>query len=131
MIQFRVVDGRRRGDVLGAGRFPVRIGRGKSDQLRIEEAGVWESHVEIRLSAIEGFIVKARAEAPARRNGEPFVETQLHNGDVIELGSCRLQFLLSDVVQKGLHLREALTWIGIALFAAAQGGLIWWLLNPV
>jgi hypothetical protein len=66
----------------------------------------------------------------ARINGEQMDQsTALRNGDVIELGSLRMQFWLGEPRQRGLRLREGLTWLAIALICLGQIGLIYWLLR--
>jgi len=53
----------------------------------------------------------------------------LRSGDVIEAGSLKLQFWLSETRQAGLRLREGLTWAAIAAISLGQIALIYWLLS--
>jgi hypothetical protein len=62
-------------------------------------------------------------------NAAAVQETVLRNGDVIEAGSLKLQFWLSETRQVGLRLRESLTWVAIGLVCLAQVALIYWLLR--
>jgi len=67
--------------------------------------------------------------ALATINGQPLQRTVLRNGDLIEIGSVKMQFCLSETRQTGLRLREALTWAAIAGISLGQIGLIYWLLK--
>ena len=62
-------------------------------------------------------------------NGHAVAHGALHNGDLIELGALRLQFWLDETAQRGLLLRETLTWAAIAVISVAQIALIVWLLT--
>src|SRR5262245_48018196 len=86
-------------------KFPFVIGRGPWTDLQVQEPGVWERHLEvgfyngaIQLSVLDNAI--------ASRNGEPFQNMPLRNGDTIELGIVRIGFFLGAVTQKGFRLRE-------------------------
>ena len=78
---------------------------------------------------VAGFVLQARADAPASINGEPAKEGVLRNGDIIQLGSVKLQFWLSPTRQRGLRAREWFVWFGIALVCVGQVALIYWLLR--
>ena len=58
-------------------------------------------------------------------NGQPIQEAVLRNGDILQMGSLQLRFSLTPPVHRGLRVREALTWIGIALIALAQVALVY------
>jgi hypothetical protein len=127
MVQLTVLSGKTAGAVLVARRFPFRIGRATEDNLRLEEAGVWDGHLQLTLKMPAGFLITAHERASAEANGEPFKERIVRNGDVIEIGSTRIQLALSPTQQRGFRTREFLTWaalIGLFLF---QGYLIYWL----
>jgi hypothetical protein len=53
----------------------------------------------------------------------------LRNGDIISLGSVKIQFWLGPVGQRGLRLRELFVWILLALVVFSQFILIYWLLK--
>lgn len=111
-------------------RFPIVIGRSKTADVVLEEPGVWDRHAEIILDPSAGFQVRTFPNAPSRVNGEPIVENRvLRNGDVIDVGSVKLQFWLAQAKQRDLRLREALTWIGFGMVAAGQIWLIYWLVK--
>ena len=129
MVELRILSGKRAGTSWVARRFPVRVGRAPKDNLQLEEDGVWDQHCQLQLSRTEGFLLLARPEAPALVNGHPAERVLLRSGDLIQLGSVKLQFWLSANRQAALGLREWLTWIGIAGICLGQVGLIYWLLR--
>jgi pSer/pThr/pTyr-binding forkhead associated (FHA) protein len=120
MVQFRVLTGSRQGERLIASRFPWLIGRSNSAQLRLEDPGVWERHLEIALEDPGGFVASLLPGALATVNGSPFQQAKLRNGDVLDLGSVRLQFWLSEAPQKGLRWRESLTWLALGALSLVQ-----------
>ena len=129
MIQLNILSGKKTGTSWSTRRFPVHIGRSADADLQIVENGVWDDHIEIDLKRTEGFLLRTRPEAPASINGEPANQAVLGNGDVIQIGSARIQFWLSETRQRGLRVREWLTWAGIATICLGQVALIYWLLR--
>lgn len=110
--------------------FPVRIGRSTRSDIQLEDPAVWDEHVEVQLGPENDFIVAAHLHAPATINGDTISQSHsLRNGDVLGIGSVKLQFWLPDPGQRGLSFREWLTWIGIAMICAGQVALIYWLLS--
>ena len=77
----------------------------------MEEAGVWDEHARVELRPEEGFRLSAAGEALASVNGERVQEVLLRNGDVVELGSLKLQFWLSEARQPRWSVREGLGWL--------------------
>jgi hypothetical protein len=77
----------------------------------------------------DGFVLTAEANCFVAVNAAAVQETVLRNGDVIEAGSLKLQFWLSETRQVGLRLRESLTWVAIGLVCLVQVALIYWLLR--
>lgn len=128
MVQLSILSGKQAGSQWVARRFPVRIGRSAEADLRLDEAGVWDQHAQIRLKSREGFELRAENDALVSVNGEPFRSGLLRNGDRIELGAAKLQFWLAESRQRGLGSREMLTWVGIALVSLGQVALVYWLL---
>jgi hypothetical protein len=56
------------------------------------------------------------------------VETApLRNGDILTLGSVKLQFWLAPARQRGLKFRESLAWGLLAVVTLTQLALIYWL----
>lgn len=129
MVQLHILSGKQAGATFVARRFPVRIGRAAASDLRSEEAGVWERHLEIQFQPGDGFKLRAEADALVQINSQPAQEVLLRNGDVVEAGSLKLQFWLGETRQPSLRWREGLTWAGIAAITLGQIGLIYWLLN--
>ena len=129
IVQLKVLSGNKAGTLWLARRFPVHIGRSAAADLQLEEGGVWDQHLKLDFGAGEGFILSTQPDALASVNGQAVQRALLRNGDVIEIGSIKMQFWLGEVRQGGLRFREGLTWAGIAIVTLAQVGLIYWLLR--
>ena len=129
MIRINILSGARVGEQCRIGNFPFFIGRSAEAQIRIDDSGVWEKHLEVGLDPSLSFLLRVFPEALVALNGHQVTEEKLRNGDLIVLGSACLQFWLDESEQRGLRLREALTWAAIAVVSAAQCGLIYWLLT--
>ena len=126
MFQLRIFSGKLAGDWV-ARRFPVRVGRAPDADLRLEEDGVWDSHLEIDLRPAEGFVLTVQPGAFASVNHQTVQQAILRNGDQIELGAVKMQFGLSPTRHRSLRLREVLTWIALGLLCPGQVALIYWL----
>lgn len=129
MIQLKILSGKMAGTTFVARHFPVRIGRAAEADLRMEESGVWDEHLQIILAGKDGFMVETQASALATVNGQPAQQTALRNGDLIEIGALKIQFWLSEAPQRGLKIREAFVWAIIAAVTVTQLGLIYWLIQ--
>ena len=129
MVQLSVVSGKTAGTGLVIRRFPVRIGRSPKADLCLEEQGVWDDHLRLELHRGEGFVLETAPNALAAVNGHRAQRTVLRNGDIIEIGSARIQFWLSETRQSGLRLREGLTWAAIAAISLGQVALVYLLLR--
>ena len=105
------------------------IGRSPSADLHLEEDGIWDEHARLTLDPAEGFVLETTPHALATVNGETLARAILRNGDVIDLGSAKMQFGLSETRQKGLRFREVLTWAAITLITFGQLTLIYWLVR--
>jgi pSer/pThr/pTyr-binding forkhead associated (FHA) protein len=128
MVQFKILSGKKAGSLWEARRFPVRIGRAANANLQIEEAGVWDEHLRVSVES-EGFVLETQGSALAGVNGQPVQRAALRNGDVIEMGSARLQFWLSEARQRGQGFREAFVWTLVVLICFSQIALVYWLLT--
>ena len=128
MVQFKIVSGKMAGSEKVARHFPFRIGRAASDDLRVEDDGVWEEHVELTFHAVNGFVLTTHSNALAAINGQPFQKQVLRNGDAIEIGAAKIRFWLADTRQSSLRLREWLTWIAFLILVGMQIALIYCLL---
>jgi pSer/pThr/pTyr-binding forkhead associated (FHA) protein len=129
VIQLTVLSGKMAGATYVTRRFPVRIGRAADSELRLEEEGVWDNHLLLDLNPAEGFSLKTQPQALARVNGQRVGESLLRSGDIIELGSVRIQFWLNRAGQSGLGLSEALSWGAIIVVFFGQIAILYWLLR--
>ncbi len=129
MVQLKILSGKRAGATWVARRFPVRIGRAASADLRLEESGIWDQHLVLAFEPEAGVVLSTQAQALARLQGQPVERAVLRNGDTVELGSVQLQFWLSETRQGGLRWREALTWAGIGAVTLGQLALLYLLLR--
>jgi pSer/pThr/pTyr-binding forkhead associated (FHA) protein len=129
MVQLKILSGKKAGTVWMARRFPVRIGRSANASLQLEEDGVWDQHLQLDLVPIQGFRLSAQPDALTAVNGQPVEQTILRNGDLIEIGSLKMQFWLSETRQAGLRLREVFIWVVLAAVSLGQLGLIYWLVR--
>lgn len=109
--------------------FPFHIGRSPANDLRLEEPGVWEQHLELTFDATQGFILTSLANALTTVNGWPIQSALLRNGDTIELGSLKLRFWIGETRQGSLRLKECLVWATVILATALEVGLLCWLLK--
>ena len=129
MVQFQILSGKTAGSTWMARRFPVRIGRSISADLQSTDEGVWEDHVQLDLRSQDGFVLTVGPGAFATVNEEHVERAVLRNGDIIGLGSLKLQFWLGEIRQTSLRFREMLTWLGIASISLVQVFLIYWLMR--
>ena len=125
MVQLKIVAGKMAGAELVARHFPFRVGRSPGADLRLEDDGVWDLHLELTFDSATGFVLKTEPNALAAINGQPFREAVLRNGDAIELGAAKIRFWLGQTRQGGLRLREWLTWFSILLIIALQLFLVY------
>jgi pSer/pThr/pTyr-binding forkhead associated (FHA) protein len=124
MIHLQVLSGKKAGSRAVAGRFPFHIGRAPQNDLALEDDGVWEQHAVLEFKKRGGFHLAAVSHAIASVNGRQIETAVLRNGDVITLGSAKIQFWLAPVPQRGLRLRENLVWALLILVTLAQFVLI-------
>jgi predicted component of type VI protein secretion system len=129
VIQLQILSGKQAGSDIVVRRFPFTIGRSADANHKLEDAGVWDRHLQIEFRRHEGFCFVAQSNAMTVVNGEAAQNGILRNGDVIEVGSVQLRFWLARSEQMTLRVREALTWTALFALFAAQIGLIYWLLR--
>ncbi len=127
MIQLHILSGRQAGAFWVARRFPVRVGRGARSDLRLEADGVWEEHFEIDLKPGVGFQIAAKPEAFLAVNGQAVQSSVLSNGDLLELGTVKLQFWLAAVGQGRLRSWEWMVWVLLAAVVLSEIALMLWL----
>jgi predicted component of type VI protein secretion system len=128
VIQLHILSGRQAGGEFVVRRFPFLIGRAGA-HLPLEDAGVWERHLQIDFPRGEGFTFTTQSEAGVILNGTPAAAGLLRNGDLLELGAARLRVWLTRTRQPGLRWCESLIWISLLALMAAQAALVWWLLR--
>jgi pSer/pThr/pTyr-binding forkhead associated (FHA) protein len=129
MVQLKILSGTQAGSMTVARRFPFRVGRGAESDLRLEEPGVWDRHLEIAFEPRNGFLAVPRGEALITVNGKPSGAVRLRNGDQIEMGGAVVQFWLGETQQRGFRLREWMVWSTYALVTALELLLIFRLLE--
>lgn len=88
------IEGREPGTLPIAGRV-VRIGRHADNDVRLPDASVHRYHAVIERTPEEEFVITDLSGVEGngvRVNGERLAQSQLANGDLIELGRARLKF---------------------------------------
>jgi pSer/pThr/pTyr-binding forkhead associated (FHA) protein len=129
MIQLNVLSGKKAGSQTVVRHFPFRIGRAAQNDLSLDDDGIWDSHLSLELQRDnQRFILAVAPNALVAVNNQPVGNAPLRNGDIIGLGSVKLQFWLAAVQQRGLRLRELFVWGLLVLVTLAQFVLIYWLL---
>jgi hypothetical protein len=129
MVQLKILSGQKAGTALVARHFPVRVGRSPESDLQLEEPGVWADHFQIALNPAAGYVLETLPDALVTANGKPVETAVLRNGDLLEIGSLKIQFWLSDVPQRALWFREGLVWAILAGVCLGQIALIYWLIR--
>ena len=110
--------------------FPFWVGRAAECQLVLDQSGVWNRHLSLVLEQGVGVFAKPHNEAFFAINGKsPTGKVQLRQGDTLELGGVKLRFWLAPMEQKNFALREVITWTVLALLAATQVGVVYWLIR--
>jgi pSer/pThr/pTyr-binding forkhead associated (FHA) protein len=127
-VQLKLLSGKNSGAIHLLESFPAVIGRQAGSHLRLTQPGVWDRHLQIQLVPQEGFTLTVLPGSWALVNGHKLDRAVLRNGDVIEIGSVKLQFWLSPTRQQSMRLRETMTWISLGLLCAGQIALIYHLL---
>jgi pSer/pThr/pTyr-binding forkhead associated (FHA) protein len=125
MLQLKILSGKKAGTEYVARRFPVRIGRAASCDFCLEENGIWDHHADIAFDPAEGFIAVTQPNARLYVGGQPVERAVLRNGDVLEIGSARVQFWLSPTAQGRFVVREAVVWSALALLCIVQIALVY------
>lgn len=120
MLQFRAIAGSSQNTVWEVATFPLAIGRAAGAGIRLEKAGVWDQHAEVVFDQEQGFVLNGHEGALTRINGETIQQARLRNGDVIEIGSVKLQCWLSNVKRQNLAWREILTWAVLIFVTVLQ-----------
>ena len=129
MIQLHILSGKKAGSQSVVRRFPFRIGRASGNDLQLTDDGMWDQHLTLEFHRQEGFKLAAAPNALVMVNNQPVQTASLRNGDIITLGSAKLQFWLAAARQRGLCLRERFVWALLLAVLLGQFALIYWLLR--
>jgi len=116
MVQLSILSGKMAGRQTRVRRFPFSIGRAADSDLPLDDDGVWERHLTLEFQPPDKIVMQTAAGALVTLNG-----------DLLTLGSVRLQFWLAPTRQRSLKLRESLVWTLLAVVTLTQLGLIYWL----
>jgi len=129
MIQLRILSGNMAGSLKAVRHFPFHIGRAASNELVMDDSGVWDNHLTLEFQKSEGVILKTAPEAFAAINDQSQSEARLRNGDVISFGSSKIQFWLAPPPQRGLGFRELCVWLLLSGVTTFQIFLVYVLLK--
>lgn len=124
MVELNILSGRKAGSIFRARLFPFSVGRLPSCDAVLDESGVWDRHFLIEWLP-EGFFLRTDPKAFVTLGGDAVQKRRLHNGDVIEIGLCKIRFGLAGIRQRSLKVREILTWTALALISLGQVALIY------
>jgi len=127
MVQLRFLTGRLAGQRVLVPRLPWKIGRSPDNDTQLSDTGVWDRHLELGLDAEDRIVAMVQSEASALVNGGNFTRQTLRNGDLLELGSAKIRFWLSDPRQFELRWREICVWICLVGLCLGQIALVYWL----
>jgi hypothetical protein len=124
MLQFVFADGAGATQVAVCTNFPFVIGRDSSAHLQLSAPGVWDNHARVVRDHESGkLIIEALGEALLLLNGQRVERAFLVPGSQIQIGGAELGVSLAPVLQKKLHLAEALVWILPLLVLLLEVGL--------
>src|SRR5215472_4217328 len=129
MIELRILTGKKAGSQSVVRRFPFRIGRAGENDLQLTDDGTWDQHLTLEFHRREGFRIAVAQNALAMVNHQPVQTALLRNGDIITLGSAKLQFWLAAASQRGLWLRERFVWALLVAVLLGQIALIYQLIR--
>ncbi|HEY1718531.1 MAG TPA: FHA domain-containing protein [Verrucomicrobiae bacterium] len=129
MIQLKILSGKKAGGQTVVRHFPFRIGRAPGNDLQLDDDGVWNQHLALEFQKKENFNLATAPGALVTVNGGPVQNAILRNGDIIALGSAKLQFWLAVARQRGLRFREGFVWALLVFITLGQFALIYWLVR--
>ena len=127
MVQFSILSGKKAGNQPVVRRFPFSVGRSAGNDLQLDDDGVWDNHLTLEFPGSEQFVVQTAGGALVAVNQNPIQSSPLRNGDIISLGSVKLQFWLAPTSQRSLKLREFMVWSLLSVVTGVQVALIYWL----
>lgn len=115
MIELRILDGKMAGQIVVARHFPFSVGRSPDADLCLLEDGVWDNHLVLALSDKNQVLLQAGGPGGLEVNGKEVTEAVMRVGDVLRLGSVRIECEFSPVKQVSQVWREYALWGGGAL----------------
>lgn len=124
MVRLTVTEGKEAGRVVHVDSFPCRLGRSKDATLFLSDPGVWAHHAAIHLSDEDGLRIEARPEVGVMVNGETTQSRVLQNGDLLTVGTARLQFSFEPPRQRDFRLYGWGIAVGLVLLVIFEVGLI-------
>lgn len=127
MVQLSFLTGRLAGQNVLVPRLPWRIGRASDSDTQLNDAGVWDQHLELELDEEDRIVASVQSKASAMVNGSSFTTQTLRNGDLLELGSTKIRFWLSSPHQFDMRWREILVWLSLVCLCLGQVALVYWL----
>ena len=119
MVRLHVVAGNRSGFCFSSSRLPIRVGRASDNDLTLDDPGIWPMHFSIAREKND-LTIHVGPDALLSINSEPVQKALLRNGDVISIGSIKLQFGFTPVRQTSLIWRERATWAALAVLAFSE-----------
>ena len=129
MVQFDILSGKKAGARAATRQFPFHIGRAPANELQLDDNGIWDRHLILEFDRQQGFRLATAPNALATVNGQPVEAALLRSGDIITLGSAKLQFWIAAARPQSLSLREAQVWALVTAVTVGQFALIYWLLR--
>jgi len=129
MVELHILAGKQAGSQSVVRRFPFRIGRAGDNDLQLTDDGAWDQHLTLEFHRREGFRLVTAPNALVMVNSKPVEMMLLRNGDLITVGSVKLQFWLGAARQRGLRSREGFVWALLLAVLFSQFALIYWLLE--
>ena len=129
MVELHILAGKQAGSQSVVRHFPFRIGRAGGNELQLTDDGAWDQHLSLEFRRRQGFQLVTAPNALVMVNSKPVETALLRNGDVITIGSVKLQFWLAAARQRGLRSREAVFWVLLLAVLFGQFALIYWLLE--
>ena len=127
MIELHILAGKRAGSRSVVRHFPFHVGRANGNDLQLNDDGTWDRHLTFEFHRREGFKLVSTQNALVMVNSKPVQAALLRNGDVITLGSAKLQFWLAAARQRGL--REKFVWALLLAVVLCQFVLIYRLIR--
>lgn len=111
MIELIVINDRNPGRRFQSDAAPVRLGRRVDLEVSLPDPGVWDLHAEIGLNPEGWFCLRGLGQALVTVNQHTVQEHRLRSGDVLGIGSVKLQFTLRNSWQRSLKARELGVWM--------------------